>query len=60
MTKLKPLRDQALVVTGATSGIGLAIVEEAVRRSAAVVAVARNEAALEDLRARAAAGSRSA
>ncbi len=47
---LKPLRDQVIVVTGATSGNGLAIVEEAVRRGAAVVATARNEAALEALR----------
>ena len=47
---LKPLRDQIIVVTGATSGNGLAIVEEAVQRGAAVVATARNEAALEALR----------
>jgi NAD(P)-dependent dehydrogenase (short-subunit alcohol dehydrogenase family) len=47
---LKSLRDQVIVVTGATSGNGLAIVEEAVRRGAAVVATARNEAALEALR----------
>ena len=47
---LKPLRDQVIVVTGATSGNGLAIVEEAVRRGAAVVATARNETALEALR----------
>ena len=49
---LKPLRDQIIVVTGATSGNGLAIVEEAVRRGAAVVATARNEAALGALRER--------
>ena len=47
---LKPLRDQIIVVTGATSGNGLAIVEDAVRRGAAVVATARNEAALKALR----------
>jgi NAD(P)-dependent dehydrogenase (short-subunit alcohol dehydrogenase family) len=47
---LKPLRDQTIVVTGATSGNGLAIVEDAVRRGASVVATARNEAALEALR----------
>ncbi|MEG3162615.1 SDR family oxidoreductase [Sphingomonas sp. LB2R24] len=47
---LKPLRDQVIVVTGATSGNGLATVEEAVRRGAAVVASSRNEAALEILR----------
>ncbi|MEG3084418.1 SDR family oxidoreductase [Sphingomonas sp. PB2P12] len=47
---LKPLHDQVIVVTGATSGNGLATVEEAVRRGAAVVATARNEAALTALR----------
>jgi len=47
---LKRLRDQVIVVTGATSGNGLAIVEAAVRRGAAVVATARNAAALEALR----------
>jgi NAD(P)-dependent dehydrogenase (short-subunit alcohol dehydrogenase family) len=47
---LKSLRDQVIVVTGATSGNGLATVEDAVRRGAAVVATARNEAALEALR----------
>ena len=50
--RLKPLREQVLVVTGATSGNGLATVEAAVAQGAAVVAVARNEAALEALRAR--------
>ena len=49
---LKPLEDQVLVVTGATSGIGLAITEQAVRRGAAVVAVARNADALAELRSR--------
>jgi len=44
--KLKPLRDQVLVVTGATSGNGLAITEAATNHQAAVVAVARNDAAL--------------
>ena len=47
---LKSLRDQVIVVTGATSGNGLATVEDAVRRGAGVVATARNEAALEALR----------
>ncbi|HXH15623.1 MAG TPA: SDR family oxidoreductase [Sphingomonas sp.] len=47
---LKPLRDQVIVVTGATSGNGLAIVEDAVWRGAAVVATARNGTALEALR----------
>lgn len=51
-TKLKRLSEQVLVVTGATSGNGLAIVEQAVARGAAVVAVARSEPALDALRAR--------
>ncbi len=56
---LKPLDQQVIVVTGATSGNGLAIVERAVKAGAAVVAVARNEAALAALRTRlAAAGAR--
>lgn len=46
----KPLRDQVIVVTGATSGNGLAIAERAVREGAAVVLVARNEEALTDIR----------
>ncbi len=49
---LKPLDQQVIVVTGATSGNGLATVEEAVRRRAAIVAAARNEAALTALQAR--------
>lgn len=49
---LKRLDRQVLVVTGATSGNGLAIVEQAVRQGAAVMAVARNAAALDALRAR--------
>ena len=50
--RLKPIERQTLVVTGATSGNGLAIVELAVRRGAAVVAVARNAAALAALQQR--------
>jgi NAD(P)-dependent dehydrogenase (short-subunit alcohol dehydrogenase family) len=53
---LKPLGEQVVVVTGATSGNGLAIVEQAVAQGVAVVAVARNVVALEALRARLAAG----
>jgi short-subunit dehydrogenase len=41
--KLKKIDEQVIVVTGATSGIGLAIVREAVKRGARVVLTARNE-----------------
>jgi NAD(P)-dependent dehydrogenase (short-subunit alcohol dehydrogenase family) len=50
--KLKPVGEQVIVVTGATSGNGLATVEAAVALGAAVVAVARNEPALQALEAR--------
>jgi NAD(P)-dependent dehydrogenase (short-subunit alcohol dehydrogenase family) len=46
---LKPLEQQTIVITGATSGNGLAAAEEAVARGAAVVLAARNIEALEEV-----------
>ena len=45
----QPLAEQVIVITGATSGIGLVTVRLAARAGAKVVALARNEAALRDL-----------
>lgn len=45
--KPKPIYEQVLVITGATSGIGLATARLAVRRGARVVLVARDAQALE-------------
>lgn len=47
----KPLDRQVIVVTGASSGIGLATAREAAARGAKVVLAARNGTALADLRA---------
>ena len=47
--KLKPVREQTIVITGATSGNGLAIVREAARRGAKLVLAARNAVALEEI-----------
>ncbi len=47
--KLKPLRDQVIVITGATSGIGLSTARMAAERGASVMLVARNEDALKTL-----------
>ncbi|WP_304622023.1 SDR family oxidoreductase [Roseomonas cutis] len=48
--RLKPISDQVLVITGATSGIGLATARMAAERGASVMLVARNEDALRTLR----------
>ena len=45
--RLKPIKDQVVVITGASSGIGLATARMAARRGARVVLAARNE---QDLR----------
>lgn len=44
--KLKKLQDQVIVITGASSGIGLATAEAAAQRGAKVVLAARSEQAL--------------
>jgi short-subunit dehydrogenase len=44
--KLKPLNEQVLVITGASSGIGLATAEEAARRGAQLVLAARSTSTL--------------
>ncbi|RYL93514.1 SDR family NAD(P)-dependent oxidoreductase [Sporolactobacillus sp. THM7-4] len=46
---LKKLSDQVIVITGASSGIGLVTARMAASRGAKVVAVARNENALQQL-----------
>ena len=43
---MKPLKDQTLVITGGSSGIGLATARLAVEAGANVVLVARSEDAL--------------
>ncbi|WP_333586193.1 SDR family oxidoreductase [Phenylobacterium sp.] len=47
--KLKPLSEQVLVITGASSGIGLATARQAAKAGAAVVLVARNEETLQSI-----------
>lgn len=44
--KLKKLKDQVIVITGASSGIGLVTARMAAEKGAKVVAAARNEEAL--------------
>jgi short-subunit dehydrogenase len=47
--QLKPLSNQVVVITGATSGIGLATARMAAKRGAKLVLAARNEEALQQL-----------
>lgn len=47
--KLKEIGQQVIVITGATSGIGLVTARTAAQRGARVVLAARNERALKDL-----------
>lgn len=47
--KLKPLHEQVIVITGASSGIGLATAFAAAKKGARLVLAARNEAALNDI-----------
>lgn len=47
--KLKPLADQVVVITGASSGIGLATARMAAERGAKLVLAARSEGALRQL-----------
>jgi len=49
MTDLKPLSEQAIVLTGATSGIGLVTARRLAGEGARLVLVARNEEALQSL-----------
>lgn len=47
--KLKKLKDQVIVITGASSGIGLATATEAAKRGAKVVLAARSGETLDDV-----------
>ena len=49
-TRLKPLHEQVMLVTGASSGIGLTTAEMAAAQGAAVMLVARDEDALRGIR----------
>jgi len=48
-TRLKPLNTQVMVITGATSGIGLTTARAAARKGASLVLAARDHAALDTL-----------
>ena len=54
--KLKPLDQQVIVITGASSGIGLATAETAARKGAKVVLAARSGETLDEVAARITAG----
>jgi len=47
--KLKPIEDQVIVITGASSGIGLATAQLAAQQGASVVLCARSSQTLEDV-----------
>jgi short-subunit dehydrogenase len=47
--ELKPINEQVIVVTGASSGIGLATAQEAAKRGAKLVLAARSEQTLREL-----------
>ena len=47
--RLKALNEQVIVVTGGSSGIGLATVKAALAKGAKVVLAARNEKALREI-----------
>jgi NAD(P)-dependent dehydrogenase (short-subunit alcohol dehydrogenase family) len=47
--RLKPVRDQVIVITGASSGIGLVTARMAAKRCARVVLMARNQESLRQL-----------
>ena len=47
--RYKPLKEQVMVITGASSGIGLATARRAARQGARLVLAARNEAVLKEV-----------